>query len=155
MSHSHEVQGSPAGSLPGGSMHTLTEAPNGGLHLLVVFEVPATDEQPDGADPSGAESVESVLSGGASTAAFTETEFGETVDVESLVSYLGLDFVEHELFADQFPDDDDDVVYTSRGVGTYQLLCVYSADLGLLLVVDEDEAIRPLVDRVRTLLAEV
>lgn len=84
----------------------------------------------------------------------TDTAFGEAVDVESLVTYLGMDFVEHELFVDRFLSESDDVVYTSRGVGTYQLLCVYSADRGLLVVVDEGEAIQPLVDHARSLLTK-
>lgn len=98
--------------------------------------------------------VDSVICAGASSAEHIDPEFDEAVDVESLVSYLGLDFVEHEMFAEQFLPDSDDVVYTSRGIGGYQLLCVYSADQGLLLVVDEDEAIQPLVGHARSLLTE-
>jgi hypothetical protein len=99
-------------------------------------------------------SVDSVTPSGASNPEYIDPEFDEAADVESLVSYLCMDFVEHELFAERFLPESNDVVYTSRGVGTYQLLCVYSADRGLLLVVDEDEAIRPLVGHARSLLTE-
>ncbi|MFW5938805.1 MAG: hypothetical protein ACOCSN_07675 [Halanaeroarchaeum sp.] len=152
MSHSHDARGNPDGRPTGPSMNTLADAPTGGLHLLVTYEIPAATGRTDGGDAAGAEFVGSVVSPGKSTLEYTGSEFDEAVDVESLVSYLGLDFVEHELFADQFPDDE--VVYTSRGVGTYQLLCVYAAGKGVLLVVDEDEAIKPLVDDARTILGE-
>lgn len=95
--------------------------------------------------------VDTVVRPGGSSGGYADSAFGEAVDVESLVSYLGLDFVEHRLFADRFRLDAD-VVYTSRGVGSYQLLCVYLAGSGLLLVVDDDEAIRPLVGHARRLL---
>lgn len=154
MSHSYDTEGNSDGCLGDRSVNRLAEAPNGDLHLLVTFEIQAVDTITDGGNVPDAGSVDSGMRHGTSTAEYTETEFGEAVDVESLVSYLGLDFVEHELFADRFLSDVDDIVYTSRGVGTYQLLCVYSAEKGLLLVVDEDEAIQPLVGRARGLLTE-
>lgn len=111
----------------------------------------ATDPTDFGALADCEPFIDSVMRPDGSSNEYTDTAFGEAVDVESLVSYLGLDFVEHQLFADRFRLDAD-VVYTSRGVGSYQLLCVYLAGRGLLLVVDDDEAIRPLVGHARSLL---
>lgn len=120
---------------------------------------PDASDGPDAPTDSGGAAnwdpfVDSVTDRGASDTEYIDQEFDEAADVESLVSYLGLDFVEHELFAERFLSESDDVVYTCRGVGSYQLLCVYSAVCGVLLVVDEDEAIRPLVGHARSLLTE-
>ena len=154
MSQSDDVQGNSDESLSGQSVNTLAEAPNGDLHLLVTFEILSDDQRTEISGPIETSSVDSVMRPNSSTTGDSETAFDEAVDVESLISYLGLDFVEHELFADRFLSNGDDVVYTSRGVGTYQLLCVYYTGQGLLLVVDEDEAIRPLVGRARSLLTK-
>lgn len=172
MSHSDDRQGSSTGP----SVDTLSEAASGDLHLVVTFETLPGEKRADGGDISESESiadrketprtngstelgaladcepfVDSVMRPSASSGEYTDAVFEEAVDVESLVSYLGLDFVEHQLFADRFCLDTD-VVYTSRGVGRYQLLCVYLAGRGLLLVVDDDEAIRPLVGHAQSLL---
>lgn len=175
MSYSYETTEELDGTVPGQqSMSTLVAAPNGDVHLLVTFEISANEPRTDGGDGDLPDAtfivpgtnrefdrvgdqgsfMSSVMRPGASNAEYTDTEFGEAVDVESLVSYLGMDFLEHEMFAERFLPDSDDVVYTSRGVGAYQLLCVYSVDQGLLLVVDEDEAIQPLVGHARSLLTE-
>lgn len=154
MSHSYDVHGNSNGTLSGQSVNTLAEAPNGDLHLLVTFEILSDSQGTELGGPTETSSIGSVLRPNSSTTEDSEPAFEEVVDVESLISYLGLDFVEHELFADRFLSNSDDVVYTSRGVGTYQLLCVYYTGQGLLLVVDEDEAIRPLVGRARSLLTK-
>lgn len=181
MSQKDDCRRGSAETPSGKPVNALSEVANGDLHLFVTFETVAADRRTDGGEasnagvltsegtrdqpatgdaPSGPEAladsppfIDSVMRPGSSSGEFSETPFGEAVDVESLVSYLGLDFVEHQLFADRFRLDTD-VVYTSRGVGSYQLLCVYLAGRGLLLVVDDDEAIRPLVGHARHLLTE-
>lgn len=180
MSHSDDRHGCSTGNRADRPVDTLSEAADGDLHLVVTFAVPAADVRADGggvvdagppveaerdatARADGAPGpgaladcepfVDSVTRPDGSPGEYTETPFGEAVDVESLVSYLGLDFVEHQLFADRFRLDAD-VVYTSRGVGNYQLLCVYFAGRGLLLVVDDEEPIRSLVGQARSLLTE-
>lgn len=154
MSYRYDRPENSGRGLSGQTVNTLTEAPNGDLHLLVTFEILSADSRTNQGDLTEASSIDSVMRPDSSAGAASEPAFTEAVDVESLVSYLGLDFVEHDLFADRFLPDGDDVVYTSRGVGTYQLLCVYHTGKGLLLVVDDDEAIRPLVGCARNLLTE-
>ena len=154
----------------------LREATNGDLHLFVTFNLEgnrrqkthnvssnshqAPPREPTGPDvslfdagPSDADSVEADSHPSLCTAVGT-SRFNETADIESLVSYLELDFFEHELFAREFLPDEDEIRYTNRGIGDYQLLCVYDADRGILVVVDKAEPIRPIVDSARGILAE-
>lgn len=154
----------------------LCEATNGDIHLLVTFDLggvrrhDATNVGPNGpqgpggepdrpdvslfdAEPSAGDAVKRDSHSSLCTAVGT-SRFDEAADIESLVSYLELDFFEHELFAREFLPDEDEIRYTNRGIGDYQLLCVYDVDRGIVVVVDKSEPIKPIVDRARSTLTQ-